>query len=96
MKVGSNWCWRRGCCRADGKAPPRLVAEMGDGEECLIRANPDRKSREMGLFPGAHVHMLRNRPRAHALVLACGEMRVAISRAIAARIEVEPTREGRA
>jgi Fe2+ transport system protein FeoA len=56
------------------------------GGQAVIGCNPDRKSREMGLAPGAQVRMLRNHRRDHAVVVAVADARFLVSRGIAAQI----------
>lgn len=63
-----------------------VLDSLPDGGQGLIRVNPDRKSREMGLAPGAHVRMLRNHRRDHAVVVAVGDGRFFVSRGIAEQI----------
>lgn len=70
-----------------------FLAELPDGGAATIRSNPNAKSREMGLAPGAHVRMLRNHRRDHAVVVAVGDARFFVSRTIAARIALETERE---
>ncbi len=71
---------------AEAPAAPILLAKLVEGADGVIRANPDRKSREMGLAPGAHIRVMRNRRHDHALVVAVGDARFFISRSLAARI----------
>lgn len=65
------------------------LAELTAGGAGVIAANPDRRSREMGLAPGAAVRVTRNHRRDHALVIALGDARFFISRRIAEGITVE-------
>lgn len=78
--------------------PCRTLAELGEKRTATILGNPDRKSREMGLASGAHVRVLRNRRLDHALVIALGDTRFLVSRAIAAQMAVgelvEPEERG--
>jgi len=67
----------------------RNLMGLGDGETGVIRVNPDRKSAEMGLFPGACVRMFRNRRNERSLVIAAGDARFLVSRVIAKNIEIE-------
>lgn len=69
------------------------LAELPAGGSAVIRSNPDAKSREMGLAPGAHVRILRNHRRDHAVVVAVGDARFFVSRTIAARIALRMERE---
>ena len=67
----------------------RRLVDLADGESGIIRTNGDRKSTEMGLFPGARVAMFRNRKSEHSLVIGAGDARFLISRAIAKKVEIE-------
>ncbi len=69
--------------------PARYLMDLKDGEQAVIRANGDRKSTEMGLFPGARVVMFRNRKSEQALVIGAGDARFLVSRAIAKMVELE-------
>ena len=73
-------------------APPAAatLADLPPGAEAVIRANPDRRSREMGLAAGAAVHMQRNRRNDHAVVVAAGEARFVVPRALARPISLLP------
>ena len=67
----------------------RFLMDLKDGEQAVIRANGDRKSTEMGLFPGARVVMFRNRKSEQALVIGAGDARFLVSRVIAKKVEIE-------
>ena len=67
----------------------RYLMGLKDGEQAVIRKNGDRKSTEMGLFPGARVVMFRNRKSEQALVIGAGDARFLVSRAIAKQVEIE-------
>ena len=73
----------------DPSAQARCLVDLADGESGIIRTNGDRKSTEMGLFPGARVAMFRNRKSEHSLVIGAGDARFLISRAIAKKVEIE-------
>jgi len=70
-------------------AHARYLMELKDGESAVIRANGDKKSMEMGLFPGARVTMFRNRKSEQSLVIGAGDARFLVSRVIAKKVEVE-------
>ena len=67
----------------------RCLVDLRDGEAGVIRLNTDRKSTEMGLFPGARVAMFRNRKSERSVVIAAGEARFLVSRTIAQKIEID-------
>ena len=70
------------------KANVRCLGDLKDGEEGIILSNGDRKSTEMGLFPGARVSMFRNRKSERSLVIGAGDARFLISRTIAQKVEL--------
>ena len=70
-------------------AHAKALGGLPEGAEAVITANPDRTSREMGLSPGAHVRMLRNHRRDHAVVVALGDARFFVSRPIAAHVTLK-------
>ena len=67
----------------------RGLMDLKDGEEGIIRANGDRKSTEMGLFPGARVVMFRNRKSERSMVIGAGDARFLVSRVIAQKVEID-------
>lgn len=67
----------------------RALIDLHDGESGIIRANQDRKSLEMGLFPGARVHMFRNRRNERSVVIGAEDARFLVSRPIAQKITLE-------
>ncbi len=69
-------------------AKARCLIDLKDGESGVICANRDRKSTEMGLFPGSRVVMFRNRKTEQSLVIGAGDARYLISRTIAQKVEI--------
>ena len=69
----------------------QFLTELKDGACGVITCNTDRKSAEMGLFPGAVVTMFRNRKNERSLVVGAGEARFLISRTIARQIAISPS-----
>ena len=67
----------------------RYLMDLKDGEAAVIRSNGDKKSTEMGLFPGARVVMFRNRKSEQSLVIGAGDARFLVSRVIAKKVEIE-------
>jgi len=68
---------------------PAALSKLAESACAVILTNPDRKSREMGLAPGARIRMQRNRRHDHAVVVAVGDARFFISRTLAARIVLD-------
>lgn len=69
----------------------RRLIDLKDGESGIIRKNGDRKSTEMGLYPGARVVMFRNRKSEMSVVIGAGDARFLVSRAIAKHVEIDGT-----
>lgn len=74
----------------DASADAHHLADLQDGARGVIVSNGDRKSTEMGLFPGAAVNMFRNRKHERSLVIGAGDARFLVSRAIARQITISP------
>ena len=72
----------------EAPAQIRHLIDLKDGETGFIRANSDRKSTEMGLFPGVRVVMFRNRRSELSLVIGAGDARFLVSRVIARQVEI--------
>ena len=90
----SGWRFRWGCRRrAAHAAGCQSLSDLPDGATARIRCTPHRGAREMGLFPGTVVQMLRNRDGERSLLVAAGETRLLITRAIAAHIRLCPNPE---
>lgn len=64
------------------------LSDFAQGANVVVVANKDRKTLEMGLFTGALVTVLKNRPRDANMVVATGESRYIIDKEAAARIQV--------
>lgn len=79
-----------------GGQQARCLLDLKDGQAGVILNNRDRKSAEMGLFPGARVVMFRNRKSEGSVVIAAGDARFLISRAIAQKVEVQDVLPDRA
>lgn len=54
----------------------------------VVVSNQDRKSLEMGLFTGALVVVIKNRPRDANMLVAAGESRYIIDKEAAVKIQV--------
>ncbi|MFA7256868.1 MAG: FeoA family protein [Kiritimatiellales bacterium] len=64
------------------------LSDFAQGADVVIISNRDRKTLEMGLFSGALVHVMKNRPNDANMVVAAGESRYIISKEAAAKIQV--------
>ena len=72
---------RKFCCAAP-------LSGFAQNAEVIIISNADKKTLEMGLFSGAHITVIKNRPHDANLVIASGESRYIISREAAGQIQV--------
>lgn len=64
------------------------LSDFAQGADVIVLSNSDRKTLEMGLFSGALVHVMKNRPGDTSMVVAAGESRYIISKEAAAKIQV--------
>ncbi|MCC7299961.1 MAG: ferrous iron transport protein A [Verrucomicrobia bacterium] len=64
------------------------LSDFAQGADVVVISNSDKKTLEMGLFSGALVHVMKNRPGDTSMVVATGESRYIISREAAGKIQV--------
>ena len=64
------------------------LSDFAQGADVVVISNSDRKTLEMGLFSGAFVHVMKNRPNDANMVVAAGESRYIISKETAGKIQV--------
>ena len=64
------------------------LSDFAQGADVVVISNSDRKTLEMGLFSGALVHVMKNRPGDTSMVVAAGESRYIISKEAAGKIQV--------
>ncbi len=64
------------------------LSDFAQGADVVVISNSDRKTLEMGLFSGALVHVMKNRPDDANMVVAAGESRYIISKEAAEKIQV--------
>ena len=64
------------------------LSDFAQGAHVVVLSNQNRKTLEMGLFSGAYVTVLKNRPRDANMVVATGESRYIIDKEAAAKISV--------
>lgn len=84
---------RRRHCRRCGDGGESLccnrpLSDFAQGAEVTVVSNGDRKTLEMGLFSGAAVRVIKNRPNDANLVIAAGEGRYILSKEAARKIQV--------
>ena len=73
---------------ADGICCAHPLSDFAQGAQVVVISNGDRKTLEMGLFSGALVTVIKNRPGDANMVIAAGEGRYIISKAAAVKIQV--------
>ncbi len=64
------------------------LSDFAQGANVVVVSNSDRKTLEMGLFSGALVNVIKNRPGDANMVVAAGESRYIISKEAATKIQV--------
>ncbi len=64
------------------------LSDFAQGADVVVISNSDKKTLEMGLFTGALVHVMKNRPGDANMVVAAGESRYIISKEAAQKIQV--------
>ncbi len=64
------------------------LSDFAQGADVAVISNKDRKTLEMGLFTGACVTVLKNRPHDANMVVAVGESRYIIAKDAAVKIQV--------
>ena len=84
-----NRCQQRcGRRQGDGICCAHPLSDFAQGANVVVVSNSDRKTLEMGLFSGALVHVMKNRPGDANMVVAVGESRYIISKEATAKIQV--------
>ena len=78
----------RGPGEPDGICCAHPLSDFAQGTSVVVVSNKDRKTLEMGLFTGAQVTVMKNRPRDANMVVAAGESRYIIAKEAAAKIQV--------
>lgn len=80
------------CGRGPGEDPgvccAHPLSDFAQGANVVVVSNSDKKTLEMGLFSGASVTVLKNRPRDANMVIAAGESRYIIAKDSAEKISV--------
>lgn len=64
------------------------LSDFAQGAHVVVISNSDRKTLEMGLFTGALVTVIKNRPADANMVVAAGESRYIIAKEAAVKIQV--------
>jgi Fe2+ transport system protein FeoA len=85
-----NRCSQR-CGRGaggDGICCAHPLSDYAQGADVVVICNSDKKTLEMGLFSGALIHVMKNRPADASMVVATGESRYIISKEAASKISV--------
>lgn len=77
---------RTGCPYKDYQT----LNQVQESEKVHIVCNPDRKTLEMGVYPGTIVIMMRNYESEQNLIIAIENGRFIIARNIAEKIRIKP------
>lgn len=81
-------CGRSECINS-GTALECVSLSQGEAHRNYrVSRNADAKTREMGLYPGAEIHIIKNHRGDPSVVIAAGEARYAIHRDIAELIMI--------
>lgn len=89
--------FRKGKCKqrcgrkpgeGSGNCCSHPLSDFAQGADVLVISNGDRQTLEMGLFTGASVQVIKNRPNDANMVVAAGESRYIISKEAAQKIRV--------
>ena len=78
----------RGSGDGQGICCAHPLSDFAQDADIVVVSNSDRKTLEMGLFSGALVNVIKNRPGDANMVVAAGESRYIISKEAAAQIRV--------
>lgn len=80
--------------RRHGKRCPykdyQTLDQVQEKEKVLVVCNPDKKTLEMGIYPGLTVIMMRNYEAEQNLIIAIENGRFIIARNIAEKIRIKP------
>jgi Fe2+ transport system protein FeoA len=68
----------------------QTLNQVQESEKVQIVCNPDRKTLEMGVYPGTTVIMMRNFESEQNLIIAIENGRFIIARNIAEKIRIKP------
>ncbi|MBM4152090.1 MAG: ferrous iron transport protein A [Kiritimatiellaceae bacterium] len=85
-----NSCQRQRCGSRvnDGICCTHPLSDFAQDARVVVVFNPDHKTLEMGLFSGALIHVIKNRPNDANMVISAGEGRYIISKEVAKQIHV--------
>lgn len=89
-------CFRRKKCTQrcgrqegeEGVCCAHPLSDFAEESQVVVVSNSDKKTLEMGLFSGAMVCVLKNRPSDANMVIAAGESRYIIAKDSAAQVLV--------
>jgi len=78
----------RGSGEGQGICCSHPLSDFAQGADVVVISNSDRKTLEMGLFSGALVRVIKNRPNDANMIVAAGESRYIIAKEAAQKIQV--------
>jgi Fe2+ transport system protein FeoA len=67
--------------------------ECIEGDHALVTGNPDKKTRELGMFCGVMINVIKNDDGNANMIIGVGDARYAISKDVAKLICVKVNRE---
>ena len=80
---------RRCCC----PSPCGNLNECLEGDLALVTGNPDKKTRELGIFCGVMINVIKNDDGHANMIIGVGDARYAIAKEVAKLICVKVNRE---
>lgn len=61
----------------------KTLATTNEKEKLIVVGNSDKKTLNMGIFPGKTIHIVKNNPVEANIVVSLGEDRIVLSKKIA-------------
>lgn len=87
LRLGSKH--DRCCC----PNPCSSLDQCQSGDHALVTGNPDKKTRELGMFCGVMIDIIKNDDGNANMIIGVGDARYAISKKVAKLICVKVNRE---
>ena len=81
---------RNHCCCPN---PCTTLNECSNGDQALVTGNPDKKTRELGIFSGVMINVIKNNDGHANMIIGVGDARYAIAKKVAQLICVKVNRE---
>ncbi|MFC1467193.1 FeoA family protein [Verrucomicrobiota bacterium] len=81
---------RRHCCCPN---PCASLNQCVEGDQALVTGNPDKKTRELGIFCGVMINVIKNDDGNANMIIGVGDARYAIAKEVAKLVCVKVNRE---